>query len=109
VTHLLAAGLETQFEDDAAHPVFRPIVTPWRKALGDNADARYHDAPVHPAGTYRVRGRTAGAVYVSFTVEAGAADGAFPSGTALGRSRARPHGHVRAQPHPRHHPEARRR
>ncbi|HKA85268.1 MAG TPA: DUF1214 domain-containing protein [Acidimicrobiales bacterium] len=81
VTHLLAAGLETQFEDDAAHPLFRPIVTPWRKALGDNADARYHDAPVHPAGAYRVRGRVAGAVYVSFTVEAGAADGAFPSGT----------------------------
>ena len=81
VTHLLAIGLETQFEDDAAHPVFRAIVTPWRKALGDNADARYHDAPVHPAGTYHVRGRMAGAVYVSFTVEAGAADGAFPSGT----------------------------
>ena len=82
VTHILAAGLETQFEDDAALPVFRAIVTPWRKALGDNADARYHDAPVHPAGTYRVRGRMAGAVYVSFTVEAGATDGAFPSGTA---------------------------
>ena len=81
VTHLLAIGLETQFEDDAAHPMFRAIVTPWRKALGDNADARYHDAPVHPAGTYRVRGRMAGAVYVSFTVEAGADDGAFPSGT----------------------------
>jgi hypothetical protein len=82
VTHLLAIGLETQFEDDAAHPVFRAIVTPWRKALGDNADARYHDAPVHPAGVYRVRGRMAGAVYVSFTVEAGAVDGAFPSRTA---------------------------
>jgi Protein of unknown function (DUF1214) len=82
VTHLLAIGLETQFEGDAAHSLFRAIVTPWRKALGDNADARYHDAPVHPAGTYRVRGRMAGAVYVSFTVEAGGVDGAFPSGTA---------------------------
>jgi Protein of unknown function (DUF1214) len=82
VSHLLAIGLETQFEDDAAHPVFRAIVTPWRKALGDNADARYHDAPVHPAGTYRVRGRLAGAIYVSLTVEAGAVDGAFPSRTA---------------------------
>ena len=82
VMHLLGTGLETQFEDDAAHPVFRAIVTPWRKALGDNADARYHDARVHPAGTYRVRGRMAGAAYVSFTVEAGADDGAFPSGTA---------------------------
>jgi hypothetical protein len=81
VLHQLATGIETQFEQDAAHPTFRTMVTPWRKALGDNADARYHDAPVHPAGTYRVRGRTGGAVYVSFTVEAGAEDGAFPSGT----------------------------
>jgi hypothetical protein len=81
VLHHLGTGIETQLEDDAAHPTFRAIVTPWRKALGDNADARYHDAKVHPAGTYRVRGRTGGAVYVSFTVEAGAEEGAFPSGT----------------------------
>jgi hypothetical protein len=81
ILHHLGTGIETQLVDDPAHPAFREIVTPWRKALGDNADARYHDAPVHPSGTYRVRGRTAGAVYVSFTVEAGAADGAFPSGT----------------------------
>ena len=81
VVHHLGTGIETQFEEDAARPAFRPMVTPWRKALGDNADARYHDARIHPAGTYRVRGRTGGAVYVSFTVEAGADDGAFPSGT----------------------------
>jgi hypothetical protein len=81
VLHHLGTGIETQLEDDASRPLFREIVTPWRKALGDNADARYHDAKVHPAGTYRVRGRTEGAVYVSFTVEAGAEDGAFPTGT----------------------------
>jgi hypothetical protein len=81
ILHHLGTGIETQLVDDPAHPTFREIVTPWRKALGDNADARYHDAPVHPAGTYRVRGRTDGAVYVSVTVEAGAEDGAFPSGT----------------------------
>jgi hypothetical protein len=81
IVHHLGTAIETQFEDDPAHPALRPIVTPWRKALGDNADARYHDARVHPSGTYRVRGRTGGAVYVSFTVEAGAEDGAFPSGT----------------------------
>lgn len=81
VLHHLGTGIETQLEDDASRPIFREIVTPWRKALGDNADARYHDARVHPAGTYRVRGSTGGAVYVSFTVEAGAEDGAFPSGT----------------------------
>ena len=81
ILHHLGTGIETQLEDDAAHPVFREIVTPWRKALGDNADARYHDAKVHPAGTYRLRGRTAGARYVSITVEAGAEEGAFPTGT----------------------------
>lgn len=77
----LATALETQFDEDPAHPSFRPIVTPWRKALGDNADARYHDARIHPAGTYRVRGKVAGAVYVSFTVEAAAGDGSFPTAT----------------------------
>jgi hypothetical protein len=82
ILHLLATGLETQFEDDAAHPVFHEIVTPWRKMLGDNPDARYHDTVVHPAGTYRVRGNTGGAIYVSFTVEAGNADGGMPARTA---------------------------
>lgn len=81
ILHHLGTGIETQLEQDPSRPTFREIVTPWRKAQGDNADARYHDALVHPAGTYRVRGRTGGAVYVSVTVEAGAADGAFPSGT----------------------------
>ncbi len=81
ILHHVATGIETQLEEDAACPTFRSIVTPWRKALGDNADAMYHDAKIDPAGTYRISGRTAGAVYVSFTVEAGAEDGAFPSGT----------------------------
>jgi hypothetical protein len=81
VLHHLATGFETQFVQDPAHPIFREIVVPWRKALGDNADARYHDARIDPRGTYRVRGRSEGAVYVSFTVEAGAAEGAFPTGT----------------------------
>src|SRR3954454_12574984 len=81
VLHQVATGLETQFEDDPAHPVFREIVTPWRKALGDNPDARYHDASVHPAVVYRVRGTTGGAVYVSFTVEAGERDGSMPART----------------------------
>ncbi len=79
--HLLASGIETQFDDDASRPVLRQLVTPWRKSLGDNADAMYHDAKVHPAGVYRVRGRTGGSVYVSCTVEAGAEEGGFPTGT----------------------------
>ena len=79
--HHVATGVDTQFEQDPAHPTFRPLVTPWRKTLGDNPDARYHDAPIDPAGVYRIRGRTGGAVYVSFTVEAGAGDGGFSTGT----------------------------
>ncbi len=82
VLHGLGTGLETQFEDDPRRPVFREIVTPWRKMLGDNPDARYHDAVVDPGGIYRVRGNTGGAVYVSFTVEAGIADGRMPARTA---------------------------
>ena len=82
VLHQVATGMETQFEDDPAHPVFREIVTPWRKVLGDNPDARYHDAIVHPDGVYRVRGNIGGAVYVSFTVEEGPHDGSMPRRTA---------------------------
>jgi len=80
--HLLEGGLVGHFEDDPGYPVFRQIVTSTRKSLGDNADALYYDAPVSAAHAYRVAGRTAGAVYVSFTVEAGGAGGGFPARTA---------------------------
>lgn len=82
VAHLLEGGLVGYFEDDPRQPVFRPIVTSTRKSLGDNADAVYFDAAVSAEHAYRVTGRTAGAVYVSFTVEAGGWDGAFPQRTA---------------------------
>jgi hypothetical protein len=81
VMHLLQGGLVTYFEDDPDHPVFRRIVSPTRKFTGDNADTVYYDAPVSPARTYRVRGNTAGAVYFSLTVEAGAQDGRFGTKT----------------------------
>lgn len=80
ILHNLAMGWETQFENDPAAPAFKPMVLPWRKALGDNADALYFDAPVDPGGVYRITGRMDGAVYCSFTVERGIADGSFPTG-----------------------------
>lgn len=80
--HLLQGGLFTYYEDDPAHPRFRRIVSPTRKFTGDNADAIYFDTAVDPARAYRVRGDTAGAVYVSLTVESGAQDGRFGSRTA---------------------------
>lgn len=82
LAHLLEGGLVGHFEDDPAHPVFRPIVTSTRKSLGDNPDAVYFDAAVDAQHAYRITGRTAGAVYVSFTIEAGAPDGGFPERTA---------------------------
>ncbi len=82
VSNLLEGGLLGHFDDDPRHPVFRMIVSSTRKSLGDNADAIYFDAPVSSQYAYRVRGRMQGAVYVSFTVEAGGAGGAFPERTA---------------------------
>ena len=82
VANLLEGGLVGHFDDDPRQPVFRQIVTSTRKSLGDNADAIYFDAAVSSEYAYRVRGRTGGAVYVSFTVEAGGAGGDFPKRTA---------------------------
>ncbi len=82
LAHMLEGGLVGHFEDDPAEPVFRQIVTSTRKSLGDNADAIYFDAAVSSRYAYRVRGRMGGAVYASFTVEAGGDDGRFPQRTA---------------------------
>lgn len=80
--HLLEGGLATMFENDAERPLFRRIVTPTRKFTGDNPDAIYFDAPVRSDLVYRVRGRTAGAVYVSITIEVGAGEGGLATRTA---------------------------
>src|SRR6516164_5763035 len=69
VANLLEGGLVGHFDDDPRQPVFRQIVTSTRKSLGDNADAIYYDAAISPDLEYVVRGRTAGAVYCSFTIE----------------------------------------
>jgi hypothetical protein len=82
VAHLLEGGLVGHFEDDPSQPVFRRIVTSTRKSMGDNADAIYYDASISSRYAYRVRGRIAGAIYVSFTLEAGGPDGGFPERTA---------------------------
>lgn len=82
LTHLLEGGLVGHFEDDPAQPVFRQIVTSTRKAMGDNADAIYYDASISSRYSYRVRGRIGGAIYVSFTMEAGGPTGGFPERTA---------------------------
>src|SRR5436190_5150456 len=82
VMHFLQYGLMAFFEYDPDRPVFHRMVSPTRKYLGDNPDALYYDAPVNPARVYRVRGNIAGAVYTSFTVETGNANGHYSTGTA---------------------------
>lgn len=77
LTHILQSGLYSHQEFDPDRPVFHRIVSPTRSFTGDNSDAVYHETPVAPGRTYIVRGNLAGAVYTSFTMEAGAADGAY--------------------------------
>lgn len=82
VMHTLEGALFLMFESDPERPFFRPIVSRTRKMLGDNPDAIYYTAPVRDDRTYRVSGNTAGAVYLSFTVEIHDADGGYSSQTA---------------------------
>jgi len=80
--HMLGTGIKTFLESDATRPRFERIVSPTRKASGDNADAIYYDADVDPAYQYVVRGGMDGAVYVSITVECDTRDGSMASRTA---------------------------
>jgi Protein of unknown function (DUF1214) len=77
LTHILQSGLFSHQEFDPERPVFARIVAPTRSFTGDNSDAIYFETPVAYGREYLVRGNLAGAVYTSFTMEAGAADGAY--------------------------------
>ena len=77
LTHILQSGLFAHQEFDPDRPVFLRIVSPTRSFTGDNSDAVYFETPVAAGREYLVRGNLAGAVYTSFTMEAGAADGAY--------------------------------
>jgi hypothetical protein len=77
LTHILQSGLYSHQEFDPDRPVFHRIVSPTRSFTGDNSDAVYFETPVAPGREYLVRGNLAGAVYTSFTMEAGAAEGAY--------------------------------
>ena len=81
VLHILQSGLFAHAEFDPERPVWRRIVSPTRKFTGDNADAVYFEAPVSGDKAYKVTGNLAGAVYTSFTVELGSADGKYATGT----------------------------
>ena len=80
--HVLHSALDQWLEADPLRPRAVRFVKPNLKLLGDNPDAIYYTAPVHPERRYRVRGRTGGAVYTSLTIEGGNRDGGFPSRVA---------------------------
>lgn len=82
LTHILQSGLYSHQEFDPQRPVFRRIVSPTRSFTGDNPDALYFETPVAAEREYVVRGALAGAVYTSFTMEAGAVEGKYSTGTA---------------------------
>jgi hypothetical protein len=48
--HVLEAALHAHFEADPERPVFRRVVSPTRKFEGDNPDAVYFEATLHPKG-----------------------------------------------------------
>jgi hypothetical protein len=75
LTHLLAGACEHHLEGDPARPLFSRIVSPTRKALGDNPDAIYYWTRIDGTRSYRVRGAIDGAVYTSFTVHGADAAG----------------------------------
>jgi hypothetical protein len=80
--HALHSGIELWLEADPMRPRTTRIVSPTLKLLGDNPDAVYYGAPIHPLKRYRVRGNTGGAVYTSLTIEGGNADGHYPKRVA---------------------------
>ena len=69
--HLLGGGLDLALEADPRRPAFRPTMLAGRRYYGDNPDAIYQSTTIDPSLAYRIRGRTQGAVYTSFTVEGG--------------------------------------
>ncbi|MBM4382134.1 MAG: DUF1214 domain-containing protein [Deltaproteobacteria bacterium] len=73
-------AIEVYFEPSPERPAWKRAVTPEKKLLGDNPDAIYFLTPVSPEHSYRIRGNLARAIYTSFTVELGGADGSNPSG-----------------------------
>ena len=83
LTHILQSALYSHQEFDPERPVFNRIVSPTRSFTGDNSDALYFETPGRPRrAEYIVTGNLAGAVYTSFTMESGAADGAYATKTS---------------------------
>ncbi len=78
--HLLKAGLNMYFDDDAQRPHFEPIITPTQKLGGDGPDHFVYFAPLDGEREYRIRGRMTGEVYLSFTTHTTDGEGGWGTG-----------------------------
>ncbi|MGI9289182.1 MAG: DUF1214 domain-containing protein [Pseudomonadales bacterium] len=79
--HVLQWALMSETDVSLDHPTFHRMVSPSRKALGDNPDAVYFGASIRGDRSYKITGNKAGAVYTSITIEGGAQDGSYASKT----------------------------
>ena len=70
IMHLLGVASDLYLEGDPVRPRFVSIVSPERKILGDNPDAKYHFTLIDAERYYRIRGRRKGNEYISYTVHA---------------------------------------
>ncbi len=68
---LLSVGLDCYVHNSPDEPRFVRLVSPVRKIGGDNADALYYFAPLHPGRGYKITGKMGSAVYLAFTVYGG--------------------------------------
>jgi hypothetical protein len=78
LTQILDVALQCFVWADPARPAIVPIAgpcCPTRKWGGDNSDSFYHFAPIDPQRSYRLRGKTGDAAYLSITVYGGPDDG----------------------------------
>lgn len=73
VLHGLRRALGSQLEADPHRPVFHRAVSPTMKFGGDSPDAIYHECNISTDCSYVIRGNVAGAVYVSFSIQAAGA------------------------------------
>jgi len=72
LVRLIRMGFEASLEyGDTAHPEVYQLVTPTTLGEGETSDARYYQAMIDGAKTYRLSGQRGDAPYMEFTVYAG--------------------------------------
>jgi hypothetical protein len=71
LANLLSYAFDFFVESDPARPEFVPIALPSKKILGDNTDSVYFYTNIRGDVAYRIRGRRADDVYLSFIVHGG--------------------------------------